>query len=34
VFQLKIDTPLHLGYTILQYAKLRMNEFAYDFMDK
>ena len=25
---------MHVGFTILQYAKLRMLEFYYDFMDR
>ncbi|KAK3085829.1 hypothetical protein FSP39_009262 [Pinctada imbricata] len=29
-----LDLPIQLGYFILQYAKLRMLEFYYDFMDK
>ena len=29
----KLDLPIQLGYFILQYAKLRMLEFYYDFMD-
>lgn len=27
------DLPIQLGYFILQYAKLRMLQFYYDFMD-
>ncbi|XP_046346617.2 uncharacterized protein LOC124127210 [Haliotis rufescens] len=30
---LRLDTPVQLGYFILQYAKLRMLQFYYDFMD-
>jgi hypothetical protein len=30
---IKLDLPIQLGYFILQYAKLRMLEFYYDFMD-
>ena len=33
-FQVKMDTPVHIGFVILQYAKLRMLEFYYDFMDR
>ena len=29
-----MDVPVHVGFTILQYAKLRMLEFYYDFMDR
>lgn len=29
-----LDLPIQLGYFILQYAKLRMLEFYYDFMDR
>lgn len=29
-----MDVPIHIGFSILQYAKLRMLEFYYDFMDK
>lgn len=29
-----LDLPIYLGYFILQYAKLRMLEFYYDFLDK
>ena len=31
--KIKLDLPIQLGYYILQYAKLRMLEFYYDFMD-
>ena len=31
--KIKLDLPIQLGYFILQYAKLRMLEFYYDFMD-
>ena len=30
---IRLDLPITLGYFILQYAKLRMLEFYYDFMD-
>ncbi|XP_048238897.1 uncharacterized protein LOC124129020 [Haliotis rufescens] len=30
---IRLDTPVQLGYFILQYAKLRMLQFYYDFMD-
>ena len=30
---LKMDVPLQIGFTILQYAKLRMLEMYYDFID-
>jgi hypothetical protein len=30
---IRLDLPIQLGYFILQYAKLRMLEFYYDFMD-
>ncbi|XP_053391895.1 uncharacterized protein LOC128554634 [Mercenaria mercenaria] len=30
---IKLDLPIQLGYFILQYAKLRMLEFYFDFMD-
>ena len=30
---LNIDIPLQIGFTILQYAKLRMLEMYYDFLD-
>ena len=29
-----MDVPVHIGFSILQYAKLRMLEFYYDFMDR
>ena len=32
--QLKLDTPIVIGFSILQYAKLRMLEFYYDFVLK
>ena len=32
--KMKLDLPIYLGYFILQYAKLRMLEFYYDFVDK
>lgn len=32
--KIKLDLPIQLGYFILQYAKLRMLEFYYDFMDQ
>ncbi|XP_053395709.1 uncharacterized protein LOC128555915 [Mercenaria mercenaria] len=31
--KIKLDLPIQLGYFILQYAKLRMLEFYFDFMD-
>ncbi len=31
--KIKLDLPIQLGYFILQYAKLRMLEFYYDFVD-
>lgn len=31
---LKMNLPIQIGYFILQYAKLRMLQFYYDFMDK
>lgn len=31
--RINLDLPVQLGYFILQYAKLRMLEFYYDFMD-
>ena len=31
--KIRLDLPIQLGYFILQYAKLRMLEFYYDFMD-
>lgn len=31
---IKLDLPIQLGYFILQYAKLHMLSFYYDFMDK
>ena len=31
--KIKLDLPIQLGYFILQYAKLRMLEFYYNFMD-
>lgn len=31
--KIKLDLPIQLGYFILQYAKLRMLEFYYDFID-
>ena len=31
--KISLDLPIQLGYFILQYAKLRMLEFYYDFMD-
>ena len=30
----KYDLPLHIGFFVYQYAKLRMLEFYYDFIDK
>ena len=30
---IKLDLPIQLGYFVLQYAKLRMLEFYFDFMD-
>ena len=27
-----MDVPVHVGFSILQYAKLRMLEFYFDFM--
>lgn len=32
--RIKLDLPIQLGYFILQYAKLRMLEFYYDFVDR
>ena len=32
--EIKLDLPIYLGYFILQYAKLRMLEFYFDFVDK
>ena len=32
--QIKLDLPIQIGYFILQYAKLRMLEFHYDFLDR
>ena len=29
-----MDCPTHVGFVVLQYAKLRMLEFYYDFMDR
>ena len=29
-----MDVPVQIGYTILQYAKLKMLMFYYDFMDR
>ena len=29
-----MDVPVHIGFTILQLAKLRMLQFYYDFMDR
>ena len=29
-----MDAPAHVGFVVLQYAKLRMLEFYYDFMDR
>ena len=31
--RINLDMPIQLGYFILQYAKLRMLEFYYDFLD-
>ena len=31
--RIKLDLPVQLGYFILQYAKLRMLQFYYDFLD-
>ena len=31
--KIKLDLPIQLGYFVLQYAKLRMLEFYFDFMD-
>ncbi len=31
---IKLDLPIQLGFFILQYAKLRMLEFYYDFLDR
>lgn len=31
--KIKLDLPIQLGYFILKYAKLRILEFYYDFMD-
>ena len=32
--KIKMDTPIQIGCAVYQYAKLRMLEFYYDFMDK
>jgi hypothetical protein len=32
--RIKLDLPTQLGYFILQYAKLRMMQFYYDFLDR
>ena len=32
--QVVMDCPTHVGFVVLQYAKLRMLEFYYDFMDR
>lgn len=32
--RIKLDLPVQLGFFILQYAKLRMLQFYYDFLDK
>ena len=32
--KITLDLPIYLGYFILQYAKLRMLEWYYDFLDK
>ena len=32
--KIEVNTPIAVGFAILQYAKLRMLEFKYDFMDK
>ena len=29
-----MDVPSPIGFTVLQYAKLQMLQFYYDFMDK
>ena len=34
LFQITMDVPVAIGFTILQLAKLRMLEFYYDMMDK
>ena len=31
--KIKLDLPIQLGYFVLEYTKLRMSEFYYDFMD-
>ena len=33
-FKVILDVPSPIGFTVLQYAKLRMLQFYYDFMDK
>ena len=30
----KYDLPLHIGFFVYQYAKLRMLQFYYDFVDR
>ena len=32
--KIKYDLPLHIGFFVYQYAKLRMLQFYYDFIDK
>ena len=32
--RIKLDLPVQLGFFILQYAKLRMLQFYYDFLDR
>ena len=32
--RLTYDLPLHIGFFVYQYAKLRMLEFYYDFVDR
>jgi hypothetical protein len=29
-----MDVPVHVGFVVLQYAKLRMLQFYFDFMDR
>ena len=31
---IKYDLPLHIGFFVYQYAKMRMLQFYYDFIDK
>ena len=32
--KIKLDLPLQVGFFVYQYAKLRMLQFYYDFLDK